>query len=406
MRSCVLVNVALTTLVSAVLTPCRAWAGIETVLYAFSGPDGEAPLATLVRDNSGNLYGTTYSGGAAGAGCVFELKPTNGEWKETVLYAFTGGNDGGSPAAGLIFDKQGNLYGTTERGGVYDQGTVFVLKPASSGWTETVLWSFAGGNDGAGPRTSLLLDSAGNLYGTTVGRGNGCFEGCGTAFELKLTRKGWKEEVLYSFTNGTEGGEPWAGMVMDTSGSLYGTTLYGGLYTYGVVFKLRRAKRQWRETILCDFTGNADGGAPYSGVAFDNHGNLYGTTNLGGYKSGDVGYGTVFELGPSKRGRWKLTVAHTFTSSGDGRNPYAGVTLDENGNLYGTTFYYGLVYKLARSGGTWKESVLYTFTGGSDGGNPYAGVILDGRGNIYGTTSEGGNSGCSNTCGVVFEVKP
>ncbi len=287
----------------------------EEVLYDFvGGPDGAGPWAGLVRDAGGNFYGTTYEGGggdgfdcihdagnASGCGTVFKVTPSG---TETVLYRFTGGTDGGVPKAGLVLDAEGNLYGTTSIGGDLSCGsgggcgTVFEVTPTG---TETVLHSFAGyPNDGADPMAGLVRDAKGNLYGTTFAGGSGCVNvGCGTVFEV--TSSG-QETVLHSFVGGSDGYEPWAGLVRDAKGNLYGTTYGGGgsgcapSYGCGTVFKVTPSGT---ETVLYRFTGGTDGGLPLAGLVLDKHGNLYGTTSSGGDPSCNAqSCGAVFEVTP------------------------------------------------------------------------------------------------------------
>jgi len=333
--------------------------GKETVLHTFctqdNCADGEYPSAGPTLDQKGNLYGTTDQGGAtscnygSGCGVVFKITP---EGKETVLYSFcaqTNCPDGATPIAGLIFDQKGNLYGTTESGGSYGGGVVFKLTPRGK---ETVLYSFcaqANCTDGAGSVAGLIFDQKRNLYGTTEAGGA---RGAGVVF--KLTPKG-KETVLYSFcaqVNCTDGAQPAAGLVFDKNGNLYGTTVRGGPSNYGncypggedncgVVFRLTR---NGKETVLYSFCAQnncTDGASPYAGVVFDQEGNLYGTTYNGGTSSGCESYGpygcgVVFKLTP----KGKETVLHTFCAQSnctDGANPYAGLVFDQKGNLYGTT---------------------------------------------------------------------
>jgi uncharacterized repeat protein (TIGR03803 family) len=413
----------------------------EKVLHSFNGTDGWSPEAGLIFDAAGNLYGTTEYGGtggncgAYGCGTVFELTPNgSGGWTETVLYSFcpqTGCTDGANPAAGLIFDAAGNLYGTTEYAGAYNSGTVFELTPnGSGGWTETVLYSFcsqANCTDGYGPLAGLIFDASGNLYGTT--RDGGAY-GYGTVFELTPTGGGgWTETVLHSFNqNGTDGAYPYAGLTFDTAGNLYGTTAYGGPYDYfgghpGTVFELTpTAGGGWTETVLYSFCSQAncaDGLNPYAGLIFDSAGNLYGTTPVGGQ-----GHGTVFELTPTAGGGWTEQVLLNFNGT-DGNYPTAGLIFDAAGNLYGTTYEggswtgcsdgpngCGTVFELTPAAGGWTQTVLHSFNNtGTDahGYLPYAGLIFDAAGNLYGTTTGGGSgSNCDPYfgCGTVFELTP
>jgi uncharacterized repeat protein (TIGR03803 family) len=315
----------------------------------FAGGDasggGFAPYAGLIFDAAGNLYGTTYAGGA-GDGVVFKLAPNpDGTWTETVLHSFAG-TDGGGPYAGLIFDATGNLYGTTEGGGAGDYGVVYKLSPNPDGtWTESVLHSFTGA-DGWFPYAGLIFDSAGNLYGTTYyGGGTGCGYGCGAVYKPAPNPDGtWTETVLHSFM-GTDGRNPYGGLISDASGNLYGTTQYGGASAgYGVVFKLApNVDGTWTETVLHNFMGT-DGYGPLAGLVFDAIGNLYGTAQGGGAD----GNGVVFKLVPNQDGAWSESVLHTF--SGTGKNPEAPVIFDPAGNLYGTASAgnnnYGLAFEI------------------------------------------------------------
>jgi uncharacterized repeat protein (TIGR03803 family) len=353
--------------------------GHQSVLYSFSGGnDGGFPLAGLIQDLAGNLYGTTDGGGSAGAGVVFKLD-TKGH--ETILNNFTGGNDGAFPGASLILDSAGNFYGTCSGGGTAGAGVVFKLTPSGQ---ETVLYSFTGGNDGGYPNAAVVFDSAGNLYGTTTGGGTA---GGGVVF--KLTPNG-QQIVLYSFTFGADGGYPDSSVILDSTGNLYGTTLYGGASFGGVVYKVSPAGQ---ETVLHNFTGNADGANPAAGVVSDSAGNLYGTASGGGV----AGAGNVYKLDPSGN----ETVLYSFPGS-DGSVPTAPLIEDAAGNLYGTAsgggaVGAGVVFKLSSTGG---ETILYSFSGKVDGANPQAGLIMDPAGNLYGTTSGGGTSGT----GVVFKL--
>jgi len=346
-------------------------AGQRRVLYSFTGlGDGGYPYAGVVGDSAGNLYGTTNSGGAFGQGVVYEVSPAG---QETVLYSFTGGADGGGPSAGVIRDSAGDLYGTTYSGGAANMGVLYEL---TAGGQETVLHSFTGKPDGSYPYAGVIRDPAGNLYGTAYWGGTA---NLGAVFELDAAGH---ETLLYSFPGAGGGSYTEAGVILDSAGNLYGTAIAGGIAGVGVVFKLDTMRR---ETELYSFTGGADGGYPYAGVIRDSAGNLYGTASEGG-----VGYGVVYKVDPSGQ----ETTLYAFAGAPDGSGPYAGVVRDPAGNLYGTTDQggkanMGAVYKLDTSGG---ETVLYSFTGGADGGSPYAGVILDSAGNLYGTTYYGGTS--------------
>ena len=324
----------------------------EEVLHSFGkGMDGRFPEAGLTIDSKGNLYGATGEGGADGGGMVFELTPkAGGGWTEKVLHNFPSDDkDGAYPLASLVFDTAGNLYGTTEYGGSEASGTVFELTPEAGGkWTEKVLHSFHdNGKDGYDPEARLILDTAGNVYGTTTyGGGASTY---GTVFELTPKAGGrWAEKVLHRFDyNGKDGVNPYAGLILDTAGNLYGTTGGGGAYTYGTVFELtHKAGGKWTEKVLHNFNDNGkDGYLPAASLIFDSAGNLYSTTNVGGASGagcGGEGCGTVFELTPKAGGRWTEKVLHSFSDNGkDGVSPYAGLIFDAAGNLYGTTYFGG-----------------------------------------------------------------
>jgi uncharacterized repeat protein (TIGR03803 family) len=329
----------------------RGWT--EKILYNFNptqNNDGSEPYAGLVFDTAGNLYGTTAGGGAYGNyGTVFELTPNgSGGWTEVILHSFNNdGKDGYGPIAGLTFDTTGNLYGTTASGGTFGSGTVFGMSPRSGGgWQEAVLHSFNNDRkDGYQPFAGLVIDAAGNLYGTTFSGGT---YGGGTVFGMRpRAGGGWEEGVLHSFSeDGEDGTNPWGGLIFDAEGDLYGTTAYGGTDDCGTVFGLRpKAGGYWQEGVLYSFyTKPNDGCSPVAGLIFDASGNLYGTTNYGG-----IGCGTVFGLKPKAGGGWVEGVLHSFKNSSDGCEPSAGLTLDAAGNLYGTTkaggnYNYGTVF--------------------------------------------------------------
>ena len=328
----------------------------ETVIYSFCPTDcsdGANPFAGLIFDPAGNLYGTTEWGGnsalCSGAGCgvVFELMPKqDGSWAEKVLHEFTA-TDGANPLAGLIFDQAGNLYGTTYSGGAgpcdpYGCGVVFQLAPNSDGsWQENVLYSFCPTDcgDGAFPSAGLIFDATGSLYGTTGGGGE-FGGGGGTVFQLTPNGKGsWTESVLYSFcvvSSCRDGRYPYGGVVFDQTGNLYGTTRAGGANINGAVFQLTpNQDGSWNETVLhssLTSKNGLDGSDPYGGLIFDQTGNLYGTMAGGGAD----GWGVVFKLAPNSNGGWHETVLHAFADR-PGALPLAGLTFDTTGNLYGTT---------------------------------------------------------------------
>jgi uncharacterized repeat protein (TIGR03803 family) len=410
------VGAALLLVAGFVITAPVSAASQYQVLYTFTGgKDGAISWAGLTFDAAGSLYGTTIAGGAYGYGSVFKLAPgAGGTWTESVLHSFLPhGLDGNQPEAGLIFDRAGNLYGTTYVGGAHFSGTVFKLAPSTNGtWTETILHSFTGGKDGGNPASSLIFDAEGNLYGTTFGAPRHC----GVVFKLAPRANGkWTETVLHDFgpiKNGPNGGcQPNASLVFDSSGNIYGTTSTGGAHIYfGTVFKLTPSSNgKWTKTVLHSFSSkNGDGAYPYDNLILDAAGNLYGTAYFGGTH----GAGTVFELTPGTNGKWAETVLHAFTGGIDGDDPYAGLTLDAVGDLYGTTNFggsqssFGVVFKLTPgANGRWAETVLHSFNG-NDGWAPFGNVILDAAGNLYGTTLNGGdyNQNCPSGCGVVFKV--
>jgi uncharacterized repeat protein (TIGR03803 family) len=378
----------------AIVAPQPAHAEKFETLHEFtSGRDGHSPMAGVIADQSGNLYGTTAKGGASGAGTVFRVDK-NG--KEKVLYNFTGYDDGQGPAAALILDAKGDLYGTTYGGGNLPCSCGVVFKLDKQG-KETVLYSFKRrGKDGQFPLAGLIRDSKGNLYGTTSAGG----EGYGTVFKVDT---GGRETVLYAFSGSSDGSVPESGLVRDVRGNLYGTTYGGGAYGYGVVFQVDAAGT---ETVLHSFTGGADGATPddFGALATDGAGNLYGTAANGGDLNcnyDNPGCGVVFKLDTAGT----ETVLLSFTRS-EGIDPYASVVRDAAGNLYGTTFYGGTylngdVFKLDTTG---KLTVLHSFTGNADGGLPYGELFLDEKGAIYGTTSYGGKFNCH--CGTVFKITP
>jgi uncharacterized repeat protein (TIGR03803 family) len=331
---------------------------------------------------------------------------------EKVVYNFTGGNDGGDPAAQLIFDGAGNAYGTTVVGGFYGCGTVFELTPLSGGkWQESVLYNFGCFADGKNPYGGVTLDSAGNFYGTTVAGGSGgdCTgDGCGVVYKLTQSGGNWTESVLYNFTGGDDGFGPGAGVVFDKAGNLYGTTPDGGAHSEGVVYQLSPKNGQWQQTVIHAFTGGADGGVGSLGLLLlDKVGNLYGVTELGG----TYGAGTAFKLSLAG-GNWKLTTLYAFQGMPDAGFPYGGLIADAAGRLYGTTYFggsngLGAVFEVgpgptALAG--WKDSVLSSFQGGTDASLPTSTLVFDAAGNLYGTSSTGGNPSCD--CGTIFKLVP
>ncbi len=415
--------------------------GQFTVLYSFTGgTDGSGPFAGVIQDSAGNLYGTTYYGGAGGYGVVYKLTPS---LQETVLYSFKGAPDGANPYAGVTMDAAGNLYGTTYNGGAHSEGVVYKLNPSGQ---ESVLYGSFGGSGTAGalPIAGVVFDAAGNLYGAAgvivykldpagtyteladfyyysgqlsgltrdssgnlyvtadASNGAGVKFPHGAVFKVDTSNK---LTLLYQFHGATVlsgiapplawGLGPNAGVILDSAGNLYGTTPFQG--TAGIVYEIEAGGRVKR---LYDFQPAVGGSEPTSYLTLDAAGNLYGTTASGG---GPANAGTVYKLIPAG----KETVLYTFRGgSADGASPGGRVVLDQAGNVYGTTFgggadNQGVLYKLSSSG---QETILHTFTGGADGGFP-TGLALDSVGNLYGTTANGGAGSLTGVQeGVVFRL--
>jgi uncharacterized repeat protein (TIGR03803 family) len=326
-----------------------------------------------------------------------------------VLYSFGGEDDGEYVDSDLVVDGAGNIYGTSVEGGTFGTGTVWELSPSASGWVHTVLYSFTGGADGGQPYKGVTLDVEGNLYGTAVvgGVGGSCAEaGCGVVYKLAHSSAGWTQSVIYNFTGGDDGYGPGSGVTFDKHGNIYGTTPVGGAKGYGTIWQLRpQANGRWQFRLVHTFTGGADGGTGSAGrFLIDKAGNLYNVATVGG----TYGSGTAYELTPTMIGQWKFTLLYAFKGQPDAGFPYGGLAMDTRGNLYGTTYYdgandLGSVYRLSRQSGVWKENVLYSFKGGADGSSSISNLVFDAAGNMYGTTSEGG-AGCS--CGVIFKMTP
>jgi len=361
------------------------------------------PVSGLIADAHGNLYGTTLTGGGANDGCVFKLSPSHEGWQQTIIHSF-GGGDGNGPYGGLTLDAAGNIYGTTGNGGAYNGGVAFKLSPSANGsWTESVLYSFGSGDDARGPQCKLIFDRQGNLYGTTDVGGS---HNVGTVFELSPSSGGWNETILYSFTGGISGPDgsfPVGGLVMDREGRLYGVTIDGGEHGEGTIFELTPSDTGYTEKIIHSFDGT-DGANPDS-LAMDKNGNLYATTEFGGY-----GWGAVTELIKQSDGGWGENVLHIMDAN-DGYWVVGPVVFDKAGNLYaaaelGAINGMGSVFMLTPTeSGPWTETMLhrfdFQFPNGKDGRNPYAGVIIvDGK--LFGTTSNGGTY----DGGIVFELTP
>jgi uncharacterized repeat protein (TIGR03803 family) len=340
----------------------------ESILFSFPGfgmfAGGATPEAGLVRDAAGNLYGTAAAGGAFACNCgvVFMVSPPasgSGPWTETILHTFQGyPSDGGVPLANLVFDAAGNLYGTTLIGGASQAGTVFKLSPPAAGqtqWSESLLYEFSGANgDGQFPYSSLTFDGSGNIYGSSF-LGGASNEGM--AFELVPPTAGataWNLVPVHSFAGGSDGANPISGLAFDSSGNLYGTTFTHGVagFAGGTVYRLSPSGGAFTETVLHTFTGVTigsafDGALPYGNLVLDSKGDIFGTTLAGG--AGQIipgeasNAGTVYEVSPVSGGTWHESLIHSFNgdtgdpSTEDGESPYGGVVFDSHGNLYGTT---------------------------------------------------------------------
>ena len=398
-----------------VLITSSAQAQTYQVLWTFTGGgDGAYPYAGLTWDQAGNLYGTTqYRGGngcylGEGCGTVFRLKHAGSRWVLNTLYSFQGGTDGGNPLARVIFGPDGSLYGTTQNGGnsacTFGCGTVFNLRPPPTAcktalcpWTETVLYRFSGGSDGANPQNgALLIAPSGVVYGTTFGGGA---YGHGVVFSLTPSQGAWSYSVIFSF-GGTDGVHPYSGVIFDNAGNLYGTTCGGGFYFAGTVYELMPAGSGWQEEVLYSFTGSQQDDyavCPVGGLIFDGSGNLYGTT---GTNNPDSPGGDVFELTPSN-GSW--TIAHVVALSGgpSAAGPVDSLAMDAAGNLYGTMVGTGdppagAIFEVSTD---WTATYLYRW---SQGAEAYGGPILDANGNLYGTNFSTGQY----NDGVVWEITP
>lgn len=378
-----------------------------TIIYSFAGGgDGEYADTDLVRDAAGNLFGTTVQGGTSASGTVWELSPSNGSWTHSVLYSFSGGNDGGEPYKGVTLDGQGNIFGTAVTGGSGGCeggcGVVYELTNSGGTWMQAVVYAFTGADDGAGPGAGLTIDSNGDVYGTTP---TGGAYGQGTIFRLHRTSGGtWKLKVLHAFTGGSDGIGGSAGRLVLAGDRLYGTCTAGGDNGQGTAFELtQNIKGHWKFKPIYEFTGEPDAGFPYGGLALDSSGNLYGTT----YYGGADGAGSVYRLA-RKSGAWSENLLYSFTGGGDGDAPLGNVVIDSGGNLFGTTSGGGsagdgVIFALTRASKTrWQESVEHAFQGSPDGEYAYNGMVGDGAGDYFGATTQGGQE----DEGAIYEFTP
>lgn len=429
----------------------------ESVIYSFQSgnTDGQSPSGGVAVDKSGNVYGTTVTGGAHGSGIVFELSPpaqAGGDWTETVVFNFgdnpaAGGSPGVTGQGGtVILDKEGNLYGTapggvSNIGGVLPSGVVYELSPPAGGsgeWTAQALYTFL--NDPSeptalrGPNGAVVFDKNGNLYG--IAYGGGTYSN-GGVFELSPPAQAgdeWTMTAVYSFNNSSEAAQPWgpgsnASLIVDGKGNLYGTTQYGGAASSGTVYELSPPagdSGNWTPAILHSFKEDSsahDGYGPLGSLAMDAQGNLYGTTGAQGLFAG----GIVFELSPpaSAGGQWIENIVENFTafSTTGGSSPFANVVLDPQGNLWGTTYRGGPNYTvdsvnsggvifemIPQTGGTWIEASPVPYFFGSqanDVSHPNNPIVIDGKGNIYSAGTGGANvCNSTSTCGAVWEYTP
>jgi uncharacterized repeat protein (TIGR03803 family) len=399
------------------LTAQPAQAQSFQVIYNFTGGADSYPEAGLTIDRAGSLYGTTAGfGDCNGCGEVFRLDSGPSGWNPTTLHRFTGGSDGSIPFGRVIFGPDGNLYGTTWQGGnrrcgtvsVFGNGCGTVFKVSPTGGDDTVLYRFMGSTDGQYPESdTLVFDQVGNLYGTTI---TGGLYHAGSVFKLTPSSGGWRMEILYSFAGGADGYLPGTGVIFDGAGNLYGATGSGGDpgcsqgWGCGTVFQLTPSGSGWTKRILHTFTDGTDGGNPTDGLFLDKSGNLYGSTGFGG--TGCQACGTVYELSPASGG-WTFRVIYSFAGWAGSEGSWGTLNMDAAGNLYGTGFFdgpygAGTVFKLTPPGSGWTYTSLHNFTGGSDGEMPVSNVTFDANGNMFGTTSNGG----AYRLGVVWEITP
>jgi uncharacterized repeat protein (TIGR03803 family) len=403
--------ISLVTLAGVFTILPTAQAQTLNVLYSFTGGlDGSSPWGQLAVDQAGNLYtGTMEGGNNTGSGAAIKLKSVSGSWLLQPLYDFNGGNDDGIQPQ-VVVASDGTVFGATQAGGPSGCGIVFQLTPSSTPpsaalarGNETVLHTFAGGSDGCNPFSAPIIDSAGNLYGTTADGGGP--NDAGVVYELVRSGQSYTEQILYTFS-GPDGAVPGAGLIADSSfTNLYGVTQVGGSGNAGTVFRLTNNGSSWTETVLYNFHNSSDGQQPQAGLAMDAAGNLYGSAGLGGNGGG----GTVFELTPSG-GSYTFRVIYSLQCNYPSCiGPYLGyLTLDPAGNVYGTTLNqgahtFGSVFELTPDGGGYTFTDLHDFSLGSDdGGFPDGGVIRDAAGNLYGTAVDGGTYGG----GIIFQITP
>ena len=376
------------------LSLAAATATTTEVIFSCEEDEGEYADTDLETDNAGNIYGTTVLGGEFGGGTVFQLSRTPNGWVHTVLYSFTGGADGGEPYKGVTIDRDGNLYGTAVTGGSGSCeggcGVAYKLTKSGGTWTQTIIHAFTGGDDGSGPGARLTVDQSGNVYGMAP---TGGAYGLGTIYKIQKVPSGaWTLKVIHAFTGGTDGGSGSAGRMILRNGRLYGAATTGGTYGSGIVFEITpRGTGRWDFRTIYSFRGQPDGSFPYGALLFDASGNIYGTTYYGGTNN----IGAVYQLAPRVNGEWKERVLYGFQGGTDGNSPISNLVFDRAGNLYGTTSEGGLgtgtIFKLSPvGGGQWMETVVHMFEGPPDGSFSYNGLVVDRLGNFYGATVHGG----------------
>jgi len=374
-----------------------------TVIHSFTGGiDGYQPFAGVTIDQAGNLYGTTTEDYL---GSIYQMKYRNGAWIFSTLYQFS--NPEWIPSGRPVIGPGGALYGTTATGGNGDCGefgcgSVYGLRPpqtvcrtSNCSWNAAIV-SLEGETGGIG-YVDPVFDSTGKMYVTSL---EGGANHLGNVYQLTRSMGGWTTASIFDF-DGANGSTPYSGVTLDAQGNVYGTTWMAGPNQNGTVYRLANNGGSWTLDTLYTFPNSTDGKNPVGSVIFDQAGNLYGTTEWGGIGGG----GTVFELSRSGNG-WTYTLLHSFTGQ---FGPFATLSIDSAGNLYGTTyadgaFGAGSVFKLSRSGQGWAFTDLHDFSGGSDGANPVGGVSVDSNGNLYGTTSAGGQNQSCDRCGVVWEI--
>jgi uncharacterized repeat protein (TIGR03803 family) len=388
-----------------------ASAQTSTTLHTFTGsPDGEHPFGGLVGDAKGNFYGTTQAGGTTGNGTIFELSPPatgGGDWTETVIWNFAGGMGGGTPSYQLVMDVKGNLYGEVQSGGnaFCSCGGVFVLvppKPSGGNWSERIIYAPAAGGGISASDVfygGLILDSSGAVYGTEF---DGGVNSEGLAFKIApLAGGGFRETTLSNFgPTATDAMQPWGPLTLDSSGNLYGLSLLGGASGNGTAYKLTPpagGSGTWSNTVLYSFPGGSGGCQPEGNLILDKAGKLYGQTTSCG---GTANRGVIFRLTPpAGSGSWTESVLHTFSST-DGGGLYPSLSLNAKANIfYGTSFYAGVVFELKPPAGgsrTWIEAVIATAT------FPLGPLVWNENGKLYGTAYVGGGS----DFGTAFSIVP